>query len=97
VRVVVTWIGQDGTMLRRVVDTACRADGSRWESLAGRALLVPPPYHPVPGAPVYHVSLDGSPRALAAEHDLCGPLLDLVTAVLAMGDEVLARRPRIPA
>jgi hypothetical protein len=29
---------------------------------------------------------------LAAEHDLCGPLLDLVTAVLAMGDEVLAQR-----
>jgi hypothetical protein len=26
--------------------------------------------------------------ALAAEHDLCGPLLDLVTAVLAIGGEV---------
>ena len=46
------------------------------------------PYHPVPGAPVYHVSLDNCPMVLAAEHDLCGPLLDLVTAVLAMGDEV---------
>jgi hypothetical protein len=88
VRVVVTWIGQDGTMLRRVVDTARCTDGPQWESLAGRALLVPPPYHPVPGAPVYHVSLDNCPMVLAAEHDLSGPLLDLVTAVLAMGDEV---------
>jgi hypothetical protein len=85
---VVTRIGQDGTMQRRVVDTACRADGPRWEGLATRALLVPPPYHPVPGAPVYHVSLDNSTMVLAAEHDLCGPLLDLVTAVLAMGDEL---------
>jgi hypothetical protein len=70
------------------VDTACCADGPRWEGLAGRALLVPPPYHPIPSAPIYHVSVDNSPLALVAEHDLSGPLLDLVTAVLAMGDEV---------
>jgi hypothetical protein len=89
----VTRIEQDGTMQRRVVDTARRTDGPRWESLASRALLPPPPYRPVPGVPIYHVSVDGSPMALAAEHDLCGPLLDLVTAVLAMGDEVLARSP----
>jgi hypothetical protein len=88
VRVVVTRIEQDGTMLRRVVDTARCTDGPRWESLAGRAVLMPPPYHPVPGVPIYHVSLDDSPMALAAEHDLSGPLLDLVTAVLAMGDEL---------
>jgi hypothetical protein len=29
---------------------------------------------------------------LVAEHDLCGPLLDLVTAVLAMGDALLTGR-----
>ncbi len=83
-----TRIEWDGTMQRRVVDTACRADGPGWEGLATRALLLPPPYHPVPGAPVYHVSLDNGMMALAAEHDLCGPLLDLVAAVLGMGDEV---------
>src|SRR5215469_13498689 len=49
-------------MQRRVVDTACRADGPRWEGLATRALLLPPPYHPVPGAPVYHLSLDDRTR-----------------------------------
>jgi hypothetical protein len=91
VKVAVTWIGWDGTMLRRVVDTACCGDGPRWEGLAGRAMLSPPPYHAVPGAPVYHVSLDNNVTALVAEHDLCGSLLDLVTAVLAVGDEVLAR------
>ncbi len=80
-------------MLRRVVDTACSTDPPRWEGLATRALLLPPPYHPVPGAPVYHVSVDNRMMALAAEHDLCGPLLDLVIAVLAMGDEVLAPLP----
>jgi hypothetical protein len=90
---VATRIEQDGTMQRRVVDTARCADGPRWEGLATRALLLPPPYHPVPGAPVYHVSLDNNLTALVAEHDLCGPLLDLVTAVLAMGDEMLARSP----
>jgi hypothetical protein len=85
---VVTRIGQDGTMQRRVVDTAHCTNAPRWEGLATRALLLPPPYHPVPGAPLYHVSLDNGVIALAAGHDLCGPLLDLVTAVLAMGDEV---------
>jgi len=44
----VTRIEWDGTMQRRVVDTACRADDPRWEGLATRALLLPPPYHPVP-------------------------------------------------
>ena len=37
-RVVVTRIGQDGTMKRRMVDTGCRTDGPRWEGLATRAL-----------------------------------------------------------
>ena len=90
-----TRIEWDGTMQRRVVDTAFRTDGPRWEGLATRALLLPPPYDPVPGAPVYHVSLDNSMVALAAERDLCGPLLDLVTAVLALGEELLARLPSL--
>ena len=33
-----THIGQDGTMLRRVVGTACCTDPPRWEGLATRAL-----------------------------------------------------------
>jgi hypothetical protein len=87
-RVVATRIEQDGTMQRRVVDTAHCSDGPRWEDLACRALAVPPPYRPVPGTAIYHVSLDGGRQVLVAEHDLGGPLLDLITAVLAMGAEV---------
>jgi hypothetical protein len=93
VRVVATRIEQDGTMLRRVVDTARCSDGPRWEDLAGRALAAPPPYRPVSGAPVYHVSLDGGGQVLVAERDLGGALLDLVTAVLGMGEEVERARP----
>ncbi len=89
VRVVATRIEWDGTMQRRMVDTAHRRDGPQWEDLAGRALAVPPPYRPVPGTSVYHISLDDGTVVLVAEHDLCGPLLDLVTAVLAMGETVL--------
>jgi hypothetical protein len=88
VRVVVTRIEWDGTMQRRMVDTARCSDGRRWEELAARALAVRPPYRPAPRAPIYHVSLDDGMVVLAAEHDLCGPLLDLVTAVLALGGAV---------
>ena len=87
VRVVVTRIEQDGTMQRRVVDTAQGDDCLQWGRLAARALEFPPPYHPVPGIPVYHVSV-GDQVILVAEHDLGGPLLNLVTAVLALGEEV---------
>jgi hypothetical protein len=87
-RVVATRIEWDGTMQRRVVDTAYCSDGSRWEDLARRALAAPPPYRPVSGTLIYHVSLDGDREVLVAEHDLGGPLRDLVTAVLAMGNEV---------
>ncbi len=88
VRVVATRIEWDGTMQRRMVDTARCSGGAQWEDLAARALAVPPPYRPVPGTTVYHVGLDDGTVVLVAEHDLCGPLLDLVTAVLAMGDAV---------
>jgi hypothetical protein len=95
-RVVATRIEHDGTMQRRVVDTARCGDGLRWEDLACRALAAPPPYRPVPGAPVYHVSLDNGRQVLVAERDLGGALLDLVTAVLATGEQVERARPSAP-
>jgi hypothetical protein len=55
------------------------------EELTARALAVPVPYRPVPGIAVYHIGVDDY-VVLIAEHDLTGPLLDLVTAVLALGD-----------
>src|SRR5690348_7806599 len=71
-RVVVTRISQDGTMRRRMVDTAASADIGPWEELAARALAVPAPYHPVPGGPVYHLRVDNQ-VVLIAEQDLSGP------------------------
>jgi hypothetical protein len=85
-RVVATRIERDGAMQRRMVDTAYCSDGAQWEDLATRALAIPPRYRPVPGCAIYHVSADDR-VVLVAEHDLCGPLLDLVTAVLAVGSE----------
>ena len=84
-RVVVTRIGPDGTMRRRMVDTAASGDAGLWEELIARALAAPPPYRPVPGGPVYHLRVDDQ-VVLVAEHDLAGPLYDLVTAVLAIGE-----------
>ena len=97
VRVVATQIECDGTMQRRMVDTARCSAGPQWEDLAVRALAVPPQYRPAPGTPIYHVSLDDGTEILVAEDDLCGPLLDLVTALLALGDEMCppATRPRV--
>jgi hypothetical protein len=87
-RVVVTRIEPDGTMQRRVVDTTRREDGPRWDDLAARALAAPPPpYRPIPGTAVYHLSVDGHPVQVG-EYDLDGPLRDLVTVVLAMGEEL---------
>ena len=51
------------------------------------ALAVPLPYRPAPGGPIYHLRL-AERDVMAAGHDLAGPLLDLVTAVLAKGDDV---------
>jgi hypothetical protein len=86
-KVVVTRIEPDGTMQRRVVDTAWRDDGAQWEELAARALAFRPPYRPIPGTAVYHVSVDDQ-VVQVGEYDLDGPLRDLVTVVLAMGDEL---------
>jgi hypothetical protein len=84
-RVVVTLIGPDGTMRRRMVDTAASSDTGPWEELLARALAGPPPYRAVPGGTVYHLRADDQ-VVLVAEHDLSGPLYDLVTAVLAIGE-----------
>jgi hypothetical protein len=84
-RVVVTLIGSDGTMRRRMVDTAASGDTGPWEELLTRALAALPPYRAVPGGTVCHLRI-GEQVALVAEHDLSGPLYDLVTAVLAIGE-----------
>jgi hypothetical protein len=86
-KVVVTRIEPDGTMQRRVVDTAWRDDDAQWGDLAARALAFRPPYRPIPGTAVYHVSVDDQVIQVG-EYDLDGPLRDLVTVVLAMGDEL---------
>jgi hypothetical protein len=86
-RVVATRIEPDGSWQRRVVDTTQRDDGARWEDLAGRALASLSPGRPVPGAAIYHVSVDDH-LVQVGEYDLEGPVRDLVTVVLAMGDEV---------
>jgi hypothetical protein len=83
-RVVVTLIGPDGSMERRMVDTATSSDPGPWEELLARALASLPPYRAVPGRPVCHLRVDDQ-VALVAEDDLSGPLYDLVTAVLALG------------
>ena len=91
-----TRIWQDGTVWRRMVDTAQRSDGRQWEELIARALAVQPRYRPYPGSPVYHIRMDDH-VVLAAEHDLTGPLRDLVRAVITVGGEVLAARGQMVA
>ena len=83
-RVVVTWIGPEGAMRRRMADTAVSGDVGPWEELIARALAAPPPYRPVPGGPVYHLRA-GERVVPGAGHDLSGALYELVTAVLAFG------------
>jgi hypothetical protein len=84
-RVEVTQVEWDGAMWRRMIDTAGDGDAGRWQQLIARALAAPVPYRPVAGSPIYHLRLDDR-DFLIADHDLCGPLLDLVTAVLALGE-----------
>jgi hypothetical protein len=88
VRVVVTRIDPDGTLHRRMVDTAQQSDRQLWEDLAARAVGGPVPYRPAPGITVYHISVDDR-VVIAAEHDLIGSLRDFVTAVMALGGELL--------
>ena len=84
-RVVVTRIGPDGAVRRRMVGTAASSGAGPWEELITRALAAPPLYRPVPGELVYHIHVDDQ-VVLVAEDDLSGPLYDLVTAVLALGE-----------
>jgi hypothetical protein len=88
-RVVVTRIEPDGTMQRRMVDTAQRSDRRPWEDLAARAAGVAVPYRPAVGIAVYQIRVDDY-VVMAAEHDLAGPLLDLATAVMALGGKMLS-------
>jgi hypothetical protein len=69
-----------------VVD-ATQRDGARWEDLAGRVLASVPPCRPVPGAAIYHLSVDDH-LVQVGEYDLAGPVRDLVTVVLAVDDQV---------
>jgi hypothetical protein len=66
--------------------SAQQSDRGLWEDLASRAVGVSVPYGPAPGIAVYRIRVDDY-VVMAAEDDLAGPLLDLVTAVLAMGGE----------
>src|ERR1700755_1992274 len=84
-RVVVTLVGPDGAMRRRMVDTAASSDTAPWEALLARALAALPPYRAVPEGTVCHLRVDDQ-VVLVAEQDLSGPLYDLVTAVLAIGE-----------
>jgi hypothetical protein len=88
VRVVVTRIEHDGTMHRRMVDTAQQTNPRNWEDFAARALAIQPPYRPIPGTAVYHLCVDGHVIHVG-EYDLEGPLRDLAVVVLAIGSTML--------
>jgi len=91
VRLQVAKIAANGSMRRWVIDTAGRSDAGRWEELIARVPAVPPPYRAAPGSAVYDIRVDDG-KFLVGEHDLSGPLSDLVRAVLVEGDAVLAAR-----
>ena len=83
-RVVVTQIAWDGSLCRRVLDTAGLPEAGRWESLIEQILAVPPPYWAAPGRPVYVIHA-GDRAIVVGEGNLTGPLRDLVRAILAAG------------
>ena len=85
VRVVVTQIGWEGSICRRVLGTWGLTDADRWETLIGQVLAVPPPYRAAPGRSVYVIHA-GDRAVLVAEQDLTGPLQHLVRMILADGD-----------
>ena len=84
VRVVVTQIAWDGSLCRRVLDTAGLPDAGRWESLIEQILAVPPPYRAAPGRPVYVIHA-GDRAIVVGEDNLIGSLRDLVRAILEGG------------
>jgi hypothetical protein len=85
VRVVVTEIGWDGSIRRRVLDTCGLTGAGRWEDLIEQVLTAPPPYRAAAGSSVYVIHA-GDRAVLVGEQDLTGPLRDLVTTILAAGD-----------
>ena len=70
-----------------MVNTTDREDAGRWENLISQAPAVPPPYRASPGDTVYQISV-GEITVMVTEGDLDGTLQELVTAVLAEGEEV---------
>ena len=92
-RLQVAKIAANGSIRQWVVDTAGRSDAGRWEALIARVPAAPPPYRAAPGSAVYDIRVDDG-KFLVGEHDLSGPLSDLVRAVLVEGDAVLAARPK---
>ena len=81
-RVVVTHIWGNGTVVSRSVDAA---GDERWVELTSRAMADQPRYRPFPGGAVCHIQVDDQ-VILVAERDLDGALLDLVAAVLDHGE-----------
>jgi hypothetical protein len=81
-------------MRRRMIDTEGRSTVGQWQVLIARALAFPLPYRPATGGPIYHLSVDDREVMVVADHDLLGPLSDLLTAVLALGEEMLAAPAR---
>ena len=78
----VTQILGNGSVRHAVVVTA-GPDAARWEDLAERAAVTyPPAYRAEPGQAVYDIRV-GNQVCQVGEEDLVGPLLKLVTAVLA--------------
>ena len=79
-----TRIGPDGTMRRRMADTAASGDVGPWGGTHRAPWLPRRPTARVPGGPVYHLRA-GKRGVLVAGHDLSGPLYELVTAVPSAG------------
>jgi hypothetical protein len=83
VRVTVTRIEWDGTVRRRMVDTAHRRDGPQWKTSPAARWPSCRSTGRSP-EPVYHICVDDT-VVRGAEQDLAWALLDLITAVLALG------------
>jgi hypothetical protein len=93
---VITEIGGDGSIGRRMLDTSRLTDAGRWEALIGQVLASPPAYRADPGRPVYVIHA-GDRAVMVGERDLTGELRDLVSAILAAGEPALAAPPAIGA
>jgi hypothetical protein len=83
--VVVTEIGWDGSIRRRVLDTWCLTEADRWDIVIGQILAFPPPYRAASGSSVYVIHA-GDRAVLVSEQNLTGPLEDLVRMILTDGD-----------